>query len=96
MTLSAARKPGSADYVTVKAAYGPVTFEIDEPRGHLLHFWHELGKLVAAADNERRAQEGYERYRQHCGGVSVHGEPLPAWAGQAPEIRQHWVAAFTE
>jgi hypothetical protein len=35
----------------------------------------------------------YEAYVASCGGKSVHGEDLPSWDDQAPEIRQHWQAA---
>lgn len=45
---------------------------------------------------EARAERGYERYVADCGGKSVHGEPLPPWDLTKPEIRKHWVAAFTE
>ena len=38
-------------------------------------------------------QAAYEAYAAHCGGKSIHGEDLPAWAGQSPEIRAHWDAA---
>jgi len=91
MTLSASpKKSGSTDLVTIRACYGPVTFEIDEPRGHVLHFWHELGKIVAAEDNERRAKAGYERFHASVGGA------YDAWENLAPAHREHWVAAFTE
>lgn len=30
---------------------------------------------------------------QSCGGLSVHGDKLPDWAGQKPAIREHWRAA---
>lgn len=84
------------DTVTVTWAEPGVLFAVELPRAQALDFWHELGKVVAVEDNERRAQAGYERYWQHCGGVSVHGEPLPNWEQQADLVRGHWIAAFTE
>jgi hypothetical protein len=95
VTLSATRDRNRRT-VTVRACYGPVTFEIEEQPGHALSFWHELGRVVAAPDNEVRAKAGYQRYTAHCGGVSVHGEPLPAWDLMDEVVRQHWIAAFTE
>lgn len=38
-------------------------------------------------------QSAYEAYAEHCGGKSINGEDLPAWADQSPEIRGHWEAA---
>ena len=38
-------------------------------------------------------QVAYEAYVQHCGGLSIHGEPLPAWGDQSAEICAHWDAA---
>lgn len=35
----------------------------------------------------------YEAYVRHCDGISLRGEVLPAWDGQAPEICAHWQAA---
>jgi hypothetical protein len=93
VTLHATRNKGT---VTVHVTYGPIRFQVEEPEGHVLQFWHELGKIVAAEDNEKRAKAGYARYTRHCGGVSVHGEPLPAWDAQDEKTREHWVAAFTE
>lgn len=95
MTLSAVRNR-SRRTVTIRAVCGPAVFEIEEQPGHVLAFWHELSQLVAAPDNEARAEAGYERYTAHCGGVSVHGEPLPSWGRMAEEVRQHWIAAFAE
>jgi len=38
----------------------------------------------------------YEAYAESCGGKSIHGETLPSWDDQKPEIRQHWEkTAFT-
>lgn len=97
MTLSASSKTsGSTELVTIRACYGPITFEIDEQRGHVLHFWHDLGKIVAAEDNKRRAKAGYTRYIEDCGRVSVNGDALPEWEGLPEKIRGHWIAAFTE
>jgi hypothetical protein len=45
---------------------------------------------------EDRARAGYERYRAHAGGISKFtGTPLPAYDDQDPDIRAHWIAAFT-
>lgn len=38
-------------------------------------------------------QVAYDAYVADCGGVSIHGERLPDWDGQRPEIRAHWDAA---
>lgn len=38
-------------------------------------------------------QVAYEAYRVSCDGRSVAGDLLPDWAGQRPEIREHWRAA---
>jgi hypothetical protein len=38
-------------------------------------------------------QIAYEAYVADCGGVSVHGEPLPNWDDQAPAVRSHWEVA---
>lgn len=95
MTLSASRDRVKGT-VTVRMTCGSLTAQAEEQDGHVIQFWHELGKLVAAEDNEKRAEAGYERYVAHCGGVSVHGEPLPAWRGQDETVKGHWIAAFTE
>lgn len=42
---------------------------------------------------EHFGQIAYEAYVQSCGGKSIHGEDLPDWTGQSPEIRAHWNAA---
>ncbi len=98
MTLDARRiRSGETDLITIRACYGPVTFEVDEPRGHALHFWHELGKLVAVEDNEERAQAGYERYVAASDGRSFFsGDTLISWDNLPGPVRQSWVAAFTE
>ena len=38
-------------------------------------------------------EAAYEAYVEHCGGRSIHGEPLPSWDMQLPQIREHWEAA---
>jgi hypothetical protein len=38
-------------------------------------------------------QVAYDAYATDCDWRSIHGEPLPAWADQRPEIRKHWDAA---
>lgn len=35
----------------------------------------------------------YEAYFESCGGKSIHGEDLPSWEDQSPEIRRRWEAA---
>jgi hypothetical protein len=95
MTLSVTRDRARKT-VVIRAVAGPAVFEIEEQPGHALAFWHELSKVVAAPDTEARAEAGYSRYVAHCGGVSVHGEPLPAWGLMNEAVRQHWIAAFTE
>ena len=35
----------------------------------------------------------YEAYVASCGGLSVHGDPLPVWERQHAQIREHWRAA---
>lgn len=94
MTLHAARdgedrKDGT---VTFHVTYGPVTVRVVEPDGHVLQFWHELGKLVATEDNERRARDGWQRY------VASHADrdDMPPWERLHEEERTHWIAAFTE
>lgn len=94
MTLRATRDTAKGT-ITLHCTYGPVTFQVTEHRGHALVFWHQLGALVIE-DTEDRAREGYARYVVDCGGVSVHGEPLPAWEAMDEKIRGHWIAAFTE
>lgn len=96
MTLHAARDPGDGKFITFNVIYGPVRVTVVEPEGHVLSFWHDLGKLVAAEDNERRARAGYERYAEDAAYKAVNGESLPSWADMKPEVRKHWVAAFTE
>ena len=38
-------------------------------------------------------QAAYEAYVEHCGGKSIHGEVLPSWDLQLPQIWEHWEAA---
>lgn len=38
-------------------------------------------------------QIAYQAYVEHCGGLSIRGEILPAWHNQSAEIRGHWDAA---
>lgn len=100
MTLHATREGKN---VKVHITYGPVTAAVEEEAGHVAHFHAQLGNLLGADKRnfqpvpEERARQGYERYAASAGGVSaVSGDPLPSWDEQAPEIRGHWVAAFTE
>lgn len=46
MTMSAAPKQGNPEFVTIRAVYGPITFEIDEANGHALNFARELLRLL--------------------------------------------------
>lgn len=90
MTLHATRNRDKGT-VTVHAAYGTIQLEVVETEGHALQFWHDLGKLIAAEDNETRAKAGWERYAAH------HAEDdMPGWDQLHAEERGHWVAAFTE
>lgn len=59
----------------------------------LVELWHELGKIVAAPDNEARAKAGYERYRTARVGSAHLAHP---WESLRGDIRDAWVAAFTE
>jgi hypothetical protein len=96
MTLSARRNSHSGrQYITFSAHYGPASFSIDEEEGHVLQFWHELGKLVAVEDNERRAKAGYERYCEHFAGRVEFGA-MSQWAELHEDTRGDWIAAFTE
>ncbi|HEY1700877.1 MAG TPA: hypothetical protein VGG75_14295 [Trebonia sp.] len=92
MTLFASRDSISG-VVTVHVTYGPVSITVDEAEGHMLQFWHELGQLVAAEDNEKRARAGYERAREL---MRQRGEAICTWDGLLPENQDFWVAAFTE
>ncbi len=38
-------------------------------------------------------EAAYQAYVEHCGGRSIHGEPLPSWDLQVPAIRGHREAA---
>jgi hypothetical protein len=68
---------------------------ITEDVMHVRHFWSQLGRLLHTPED--RARDGYERYREHAGGVSKFtGDPLPAFDDQDDEIKSHWIAAFTE
>jgi hypothetical protein len=97
VTLHATRDVGHHDgTVTIHVTYGPVTVRVTEPEGHVLQFWHDLGKLVAAEDNEKRARAGYERYAEDAGYKAVNGDSMPSWADMKLDVRKHWVAAFTE
>ena len=92
MTFSVTRE---RDMIIVQVVSGGVVVKASEYRGHMLSFWHDLGKHVV--DNvEDRAKSGYQRYCVDCGGVSVNGDVLPYWDDLPEQIRHHWVAAFTE
>ena len=49
--------------------------------------------MTAGPEIRTFGQAAYEAYFADCGGKSILGDDLPAWAGQAPEIRAHWEAA---
>jgi hypothetical protein len=92
MTLHATR---DGEKVTVHTTYGPITNQVTEDAGHVEHFHRQLGNLLKSPED--RARDGYERYREHAGGVSKFtGDPLPAFDDQDDEIKSHWIAAFTE
>jgi hypothetical protein len=79
--------------VTVHVTHGPVSVQVTETEGHALSFFHQLGQVVAAEDNEARAKAGWGRYSAN------HPEgdmPMPRWEDLSPEERGHWTAAFTE
>jgi hypothetical protein len=48
---------------------------------------------MAGVEIRSFGQAAYEAYAEHCGGKSINGDDLPAWADQRPEIRAHWEAA---
>jgi hypothetical protein len=92
MTLHATR---DGEKVTVHTTYGPITNQVTEDAGHVENFHRQLGNLLKSPED--RARDGYERYREHAGGVSKFtGDPLPAFDDQDDEIKSHWIAAFTE
>lgn len=95
MTLHATRE---GENVKVHITYGPVSASVEEHAGHVMHFHSQLGGLIADVPGyaAARAQAGYERYREHAGGVSkFYGDALPSWDDQDEETKGHWVAAFT-
>lgn len=94
MTLHATRDPQRGT-VTVHTTYGPVTCQVTEHEQHAALFAQALLRLLPDF-TASRAEAGYVKYVAHCGGVSVHGDVLPAWDEQDEKIRQHWIAAFTE
>ena len=95
MTLVANRDERDPNTVIVRTTYGPITNEVREDIGHVRSFWAQLGRVLHTPED--RARDGYERYREHAGGVSKFtGDPLPAFDDQDEEVRAHWVAAFTE
>lgn len=95
MTLYATRESKDGK-VSVSMTYGPIQAKVIEDAGHVGSFWAQLGRLLAEnpQHRERQAQNAYDRYRAHANGVSVNGDPLPAWDEQAEEIREHWREAF--
>lgn len=102
MTLMASRDERDPEIVKVRCTYGPTTFEVTEHEGHAASFWSQLGRLLAENGRyaEAQARLGYERYRAHAGGLSVHGEALPSWDDLGAQeggsrVQAHWVAAFS-
>jgi len=95
MTLVANRDERDPKLIVVRTTYGPITNEVREDEGHVRSFWGQLGRVLHTPED--RARAGYERYREHAGGVSKFtGDELPAFDDQDEEVRAHWVAAFTE
>jgi hypothetical protein len=95
MTLVANRDERDPKLIVVRTTYGPITNEVREDAGHVEAFHRQLGRVLKSPED--RARAGYERYREHAGGVSKFtGDALPAFDDQDEEIRGHWVAAFTE
>lgn len=94
MTLFANRQ---GSIVKVQCTYGPTLFSVEEDERSAAAFWSQLGRLLAEKPEHAhaRAREGYQRYVEHSGGKSVHGEDLPDWDSQSDEVRQHWIAAFS-
>jgi hypothetical protein len=93
MTISATR--AHAGTIVVRLTYGPITAEVREGDSDVRAFWGQLGRVLHSPED--RARAGYERYRDHAGGVSrFTGDPLPAFDDQDEETRGHWIAAFAE
>jgi hypothetical protein len=96
MTLHATRE---GKMVTVHTTYGPVSASVTEEAGHVAHFHAQLGGLLGddalKPSAEQRAREGHARF---AASVDAAGEvsPQPAFDEQPEEIRNHWIAAFTE
>ena len=82
------------DMIIVQVVSGGVVVKASEYRGHMLGFWHELGKHVVE-DVEDRAKAGYERYMRDC---EADGEGGFTWGWDSLDEagRKHWIAAFTE
>jgi hypothetical protein len=102
MTLTASRDERDPAIVKVRCTYGPTTFEVAEHEGHAASFWGQLGRLLAENGHhaETQARAGYERYRVHAAGLSVHGEALPSWddlsvTKEGTDVQAHWIAAFS-
>jgi len=101
MTLTAARDDREPQNIKVRTTYGPITNEVIEHEGHVASFWSQLGRLLAENGRhaEAQARAGYERYRAHADGLSVHGEELPSWddlsvTKEGTDVQAHWIAAF--
>jgi hypothetical protein len=95
MTLVANRDERDPKVIVVRTTYGPITNEVREDEGHVRAFWGQLGRVLHTPED--RARAGYERYREHAGGVSKFtGDHLPGFDDQDEEVRAHWVAAFDE
>jgi hypothetical protein len=101
MTLTAMRDEHEPQNIKVRTTYGPVTNEVTEHESHAASFWGQLGRLLAENPEhvEAQARYGYERYRAHADGQSVHGETLPSWEELGAReggrtVQSHWIAAF--
>lgn len=52
----------------------------------------EQGGIANSIREARMGQIAYELYRTHCGGVSIHNEPLSDWHKLSPGIKDNWIA----
>jgi hypothetical protein len=101
MTLHATREGEKVTihgniHLDVKVTDGRVfEFAVTEDARHVKGLWGQLGNLLHTPQD--RARDGYERYREHAGGVSKFtGDVLPSFDDVDEDVRAHWIAAFTE
>jgi hypothetical protein len=99
MTFTASKSDDGRS-VVVRTTYGPITIDVTEEPSHVRYFWHQLGALLRDIEHGPDAPEpariAFEAYAKHCGGLSVHGEELPAWENVGPAVQGHWRAALAE